>query len=202
MNLEFQLHSFWHAGTGRGDGPGADAIIHRSPSGLPFLPGRTVKGLLRDASKLGELLKLLPEGSAMLWFGTDIPRDEKASIKESDGSVELERARFNTEPGCLRAGSATLGSAWEQWAAAALKDRELLAMEFASTKIEDSGIALDKSLRSIEIAVPMTLKAEISALKSLPAGWEDQLEKVLPYIRSLGSHRNRGLGRVSVRRVK
>ena len=50
--LRFEIQSFWHAGSGRGDGAVADATVLRSRAGLPILPGRTVKGLLREACDL------------------------------------------------------------------------------------------------------------------------------------------------------
>jgi CRISPR/Cas system CMR subunit Cmr4 (Cas7 group RAMP superfamily) len=47
--LKIEIRSYWHPGTGRGQGSHLDATTHRNARGLPSLPGRTVKGLVRDA---------------------------------------------------------------------------------------------------------------------------------------------------------
>jgi len=62
----------------------------------------------------------------------------------------------------------------------------------ASTKIEN-GIAVDDTLREIEVVVPLTLDGEILDIKSK----EDfeRLEKSLKMIKRMGLNRNRGLGR-------
>jgi CRISPR/Cas system CMR subunit Cmr4 (Cas7 group RAMP superfamily) len=47
--LHIRLQTYWHAGTGRGLGAAVDAAAYRDADGLPALPGRHIKGLLRDA---------------------------------------------------------------------------------------------------------------------------------------------------------
>jgi len=62
----------------------------------------------------------------------------------------------------------------------------------ASTQLKD-GIAVDNSLREIEVVIPLTLNGEILDIESE----EDfkKLEKSLKMIKRMGLNRNRGLGR-------
>jgi len=62
----------------------------------------------------------------------------------------------------------------------------------ASTQLKD-GIAVDDSLREIEVTIPLTLEGEILDIKN-----DDdfkKLEKSLKMIKRMGLNRNRGLGR-------
>lgn len=190
--IVLDINSFWHAGTGRGDGPGADAIIARSREGLPYLPGRTVKGLVRDAMRLAALADMASADDIETWFGSDLLRGSG-----SDRERQLEEARFRTRPGTLRFESATLGASWAVWAAANPVDRRHLVRTFASTRIEFDGTAKDETLRVIEIAVPLTLRATVLGLD--PAAAKTIGDALPVFLRNLGSHRRRGLGRVAAR---
>jgi len=200
--VHFDIRSYWHAGTGRGAGPELDAVVFRSAAGLPMLPGRTVRGLLRDGLEQAERFGVLPAPSwaakgPVHWCfgpkeplrGTDEPRED---------------FRFVTEPGCLRVESAVLGEtpqrteAWERWASAPDNRAKVehLFRPLASTKVDEHGIAEDKTLRAIEVAVPMKLTSLVTG----PEGqeWPALLRTGARFIRGLGSHRHRGLGRVAV----
>ena len=63
----------------------------------------------------------------------------------------------------------------------------------ASTKIGPDGIAVDDSLREIEIVVPLTFNGEILDIPSKEDF--DKLSKSLKFIKRMGLNRNRGLGR-------
>lgn len=193
--IVLDIVSYWHAGTGRGDGPGADAIVARTRQGLPYLPGRTVKGLVRNAVAAAERAGAFgdPDSKRLqTWFGSDIVR-----VERDDRERQLEEARYSTEAGRLRFGSATLGEAWAAWAAAHPAERAQLVRTFASTRIGADGVALDETLRTIEISVPMTLTAPVEGLDEAS---EAALGVALPlFLRSAGAHRRRGLGRIDAR---
>src|SRR5690625_450439 len=59
--LQIQIFSYWHTGSGMGKGPELDATVIRDSTGLPYLPGRTIKGLLREALLTCEQLGHIPE---------------------------------------------------------------------------------------------------------------------------------------------
>lgn len=194
MTLELELLSYWHAGTGRGDGEQADAVVCRSPGGLPFVPGRSVKGLVRSAAALGAACGMLDPGDVTAWFGTAL-----VDGGSDDRTRRLEQARFRTEPGVLRFSSATMGAAWEAWGLHADGEaRAPLFSRLATTRIKD-GIAEDRTLRTVEVAVPMALRGTIDGPDG---GWTDGIRAVLPLIRGLGTGRNRGLGRVAAREIR
>lgn len=220
--LRFELHTFWHPGTGRGDGALADAAVHKTAEGLPFLPGRTVKGLLRDAAELAVAAGLLAAPDVLALFGSPLPD----GIDADNRVGALEEARYASVPGTLWFSSACLGRtrdeqiAWRAWARhreqapdqhaqqqpgvdrtarAGAPDRkepsDLLFQRFASTRIDASGIARDHTLRTIEIVVPVDLHAFVRGRPDTPWDALDQAARL--FIRGVGSHRHRGLGRVS-----
>ena len=63
----------------------------------------------------------------------------------------------------------------------------------ASTKIGDDGIAVDDSLREIEVVIPISLKGEILDIPTQDD--YDKLSNALKMIKRMGLNRNRGLGR-------
>ena len=62
----------------------------------------------------------------------------------------------------------------------------------ASTKIDKDGIAVDNSLREIEVVVPLVLHGEI---RDISKEHLQTLTKSLKLIKRMGLNRNRGLGR-------
>jgi len=189
-HIFFDIHSFWHAGSGEGRGGDVDASPLRSRAGLPFLPGRTVKGLFREAVQLAEDADQLPAHTTSALFGS--PAQSAAHNDSAHPS----------SPGCLSFSDATLGKDFELWAAAS-HNKPCLSGLFhvlSSTRIDKHGMAQDKTLRRIEVAVPMQLTATVSLIAQPPGhnSWFHVLATAAPLIRSLGSLRHRGLGRVSV----
>lgn len=198
IHVVFDLHAYWHAGTGRGLGSMADAIVARSPGGLPYLPGRSVKGLLRRACVLAEHCGKLEPGRTETLFGTALA----AATREGDAAIDnaFEEARFTTQPGALRFESGTLGAPWEAWghaAPAADPHRDALFVRLANTAVREDGIVQQHTLRTIEVAVPLKLRARVEC-NAHDDGWVADLRLAAPLVRHLGAHRNRGLGRVSV----
>lgn len=226
--LKLELSSFWHPGTGRGDGAAADAVVHRGADGLPELPGRTVKGLLRAACELSVAAGIdwslgadVPDGpearSGVAWlFGSPLAKagGVERSITPDNRVKELERRRYASQAGRLRVESARLGessvqqAAWHDFAAEHPEALDHLRRSLATTQLDDNGVAADKTLRNVEVLVPMTLHARLT-FEAHPdddpvravAEWE-RLSKLLDeaarlFLRGVGSGRNRGLGRCS-----
>jgi CRISPR/Cas system CSM-associated protein Csm3 (group 7 of RAMP superfamily) len=203
QTIEFQILTWWHPGTGRGDGAVADAVAHRGEDELPLVPGRTVKGLVRDACACAAQAGILSADEIVALFGSGPPRDTSADTRVP----QLEEARFHTKAGSLRFSSARLGQTrdkqteWSSWARTNKRSVRELTAYVASTEIEkDTGIAKDKTLRTIEVVVPLTLFAFVRGPESGP--WEKIDQSLRLFLRKLGSHRNRGLGRVHARLVK
>lgn len=186
--LTVDIKGYWHPGTGRGQGTQLDATTHRGGDGLPALPGRTVKGLVRDAVRRWER-----------WGGYGDGTAEGAGVAE-----QLFGPRHDgdeTWPGLLRFSDATLPPAEASYLEAHPDLLSGLYREHFATAIEpESGTARPRSLRGIEVVVPLTLQAEVEVVSSarhdgLYDRWPDILREALPLVRAVGAHRSRGLGR-------
>ncbi|MBM4345022.1 MAG: hypothetical protein FJ100_16760 [Deltaproteobacteria bacterium] len=211
VTLQFGLLSDWHISSSAAGGMDVDAEAARTAEGLPYLPGKAVKGVVRDAVDFALRIGALPEGvtqqDIVRWFGTD-----KQAGNPEEREADLEAARYATEPGALIVTNAELGkdeieaAAWRQVGRSALARTapdsadnrgvvEALFRVHRSTALTD-GVAATGTLRALRAAVPMNLYAVISG----PAGepWPKVLRAACPYIAEMGSDRTRGLGRVRV----
>ncbi len=172
-NIRYTLtfFSFWHCGSGQSAGADVDALVVKDAAGLPYVPGRTVKGLLRDAA---ETLVRYGEGSAEMVekvFGCFDGKDHavQASAFFSD---------------------ATLSEAIKSRMDALLADNFYRSV--TSTEIDADGIANDKSLRKMEVVIPCTLTGTVL---HLPDDCAELLEKAFQYVKRLGTGRHHGFGR-------
>ncbi len=186
--LRIEIQTAWHPGTGRGSSFHLDAVTHQGADGLPRLPGRHLKGLLRDAVYRAETWNWaeVPGGTTETLFGP------------------LGRAGAETRPGLLRISDATLPP--ELAAYLATGEGKCLVTglyrEHFSTAIDQrTGVALGRSLRGMRLVVPLTLEAivaEVPGAARLP-DWRTRLGAVLPLIGAVGAHRSRGFGRAVLR---
>lgn len=186
--LKIEFLDYWHVGSGRGSGSHLDALVEKDSDGLPFVPGRMLKGLMRDAVyRLDSWNLLIPPQTEKL-FGTA-------------GFAEGGTPREDTQPGCLSFPDARLPDDLRVWLKSNGQARQALFGEFFSTAIEhDSGTAKGRTLRGIEVVIPVTLEAEIEYInKAQPAAdWEKTIGYAIPLIRAIGSNRTRGLGRCTL----
>lgn len=195
IELRIQMLSFWHPGTGRGQGPGADAEANRDTVGLPQVPGRTLKGLLREAAETAAALGQVEGVEVSTLFGS--------AFSGPEVDTGPDPARHQSRQGTLSIYSAHLGRTaaevpqWQAWGQSDKNHSKVrhLFRTIASTKLED-GVAADHSLRSVEVVVPVHLTARVEC-SDLPAATR-VLQAAAPYVSALGAHRTRGLGRCIV----
>ena len=186
--LVIDIQSYWHPGTGRGSGFHLDAVTHTGPDGLPRLPGRTLKGLLRDAVYRAEQWgwPTVPSGSTEALFGP------------------LGRAGEPTRPGLLRVSDATLPDEVAAYLATDV-GRPLVSglyREHFSTAIDAAtGVATRRSLRGMQVVVPVALEALVTEIPGVTAvpDWRTRLAAVFPLVAAVGAQRNRGFGRARLR---
>jgi len=165
LKYEIKFLDYWHLSSGLSAGAKHDSSVVKDSEGVPFVPGKTLKGLARE---MAELLK-------------------------NDGFVNACFGREGTDMGACYFGNATLlKDVKEQVTSHKLQDN--LYDEIASTKIED-GMAVDNSLREIEVVIPISLYGEVN---DVPDDYVLELKKSLKMIKRMGLNRNRGLGRCSV----
>lgn len=187
MNIkyEIQLHTYWHCGSGLAAGADVDALAIKDKYGLPFIPGKTIKGLIREA--VDEMLTLKSDETNVSvdyvkTFGLPI---QKQSLFSKDSKITEKSEAFFSNA-CLRKDESD-----------AIKANGLARFMFDSvsqTAIGKNGVAHEHSLRKIEIACPCVLEGEIL---NVPEGMIDYVENGMKYTKYLGLGRNRGLGRCS-----
>ncbi len=181
MKLDYRIEilSDWHCGTGLDSGSDADALVIKDEYDLPFIPGKTIKGLLRDAlreiAQVDEKMKdCIPK-----IFGKEAKEGLSGMAQPSvPGSAFFSNAGLSDE---------------EREDIARNKLQAYLYRRIASTQIDKYGIAQDKSLRTIEVCRPLTLYGCIEGINNV----EDRnaLKMAMQWCRYMGAHRNRGLGR-------
>lgn len=133
MKYKIEFFSNWHCGSGLSAGVTADVIVVKDEHGLPFLPGKTVKGLLRHA------VEELYSGDESI-----------AKIFGEEGGVRVGKCFFSNAT--LPEGETIIKE----------KLTRHLYQNISSTAIDPkSGIAKENSLRSIETVVPCVLEGEI-----------------------------------------
>ena len=172
-----KFYNDWHCGSGLAAGADVDLLVIKDKNNLPFVPGKTIKGLLREAAT--DIVKFREEDEVLLdnLFG-------KRSSTESD---ELQN-------GCLFFSNATI----DKGIASVIITKnmsEQLYRSISSTAIDTDGIAKDKSLRRMQVTVPCELSGEI---KYIPQENLQLIEEALHYIKRLDQNRNRGLGRCDI----
>lgn len=186
QTLCVDIQHFWVSGTGRGSGALLDATAHRDANGLPVVPGRHLKGLLRDAIEAAQEWNWPGyEGMAAALFG-----DRTEGVPR--GTVPRR--------GALRVGDARLPDAVIALLTngAAAKRKDGLFRVLSSTRIDGrSGTAMDQTLRSMEVVVPLQLYSTVETVAGIeaPQDWPRLIRAVLPLISAVGAHRSRGLGR-------
>lgn len=206
-HLQVDFLNYWHVGSGRGGGHFLDAVCERDDDGLPVLPGRQLKGLLRHA---------LFRAEAWGWLeGLELP---PGPVTSHEGLIFGSRShgsgRFATWPGMLVVDSAHLPDAERRWLALPEQSqmRGALFEALFSTAIDELGSARRYSLRGLEVCVPLSLRSglalEASATEDLlraqqrayvdaGTGWA-ALQAALPLLDAFGAQRSRGLGEARV----
>lgn len=175
IKYKIEFFSNWHCGSGLAAGADVDALVIKDSRGLPYVPGRTLKGLLREA--------------ASVLSGNQEVIDKIFGVSGDEDRHSIGAAFF---------GSATLPSAEYRYIAEQGLASHLY-QTFASTSIDENGIARDNTLRKIETVVPCELEGEIL---NVPDGAVQMLEESMHYIKRMGTGRNRGYGRcrISIRK--
>lgn len=182
---EIEFFSDWHCGSGLNAGADLDALCIKDINGLPFVPGKTIKGLLREAAEL--------------IFGKNSDFTEKCFGKETS-KQENGNSPEQISKGACYFSNAELSGELQKSLKDDNKKKALLYRKLSSTAIEESGTAKEHSLRKIEVVVPLCLYGEIT---DIPTEAErEKLTKCLKYIKSLGINRKRGLGRCIIKEVE
>ena len=197
ITCKIKFYSEWHCGSGLTSGSDLDALVVKDADGFPFIPGKTIKGLIQEAamdlfgeSFLTEYEKLPKGKSDKNTLDHFIPKvfgffDEK---ERNESRLHVKGTAFFS--------NAVLSA---QLRTEAKDLKEFFFRDVASTAIEKNGIAKEHSLRRMETVIPCELAATISGVDDK---FTDDLVKCLKYIKRLGQNRNRGLGRCTFKVVE
>lgn len=184
--VKWDFLSYWHISSGETFGATLDLTTRKDSFGLPMIPGKTIKGLFREAFHLMQDLNRVEKDDVALWFGTG---DELEPDKEeragnigiavfSDAKVDHSIAKSYIEEG---------GSV------------DTFYRKISSTAIDQkTGTAKTHSLRQIEVVIPCPVYSRVH----IPEEARASFEKASRLIRNIGLSRRRGLGRVQVSVLK
>jgi len=194
MKYKIEFLSDWHCGSGLSSGSDVDALVIKDKSGLPYVPGKTLKGLLSEAARTLSAYK--KEDS---WSDFVVRCFGLGSKKNIAGSDDVKEARDESQQACTYFSNAELSEKVKLALEKEEGQKAHLYRKISSTKIDNKGLAVDHSLRKVEVTIPLTVFAEISGLT------EEDKSKILDcfkWIKRLGTNRNRGLGRCVITEVK
>lgn len=162
--------SDWHCGSGLSGGAEADVTVIKDDRNLPYIAGKTIKGLLKEALE-------------------DIAEVNQCTKGDIDAIFGIEAYDTNDKKAFFS--NATLSKEEREDIAPELSD--FLYRNIASTQIKPNGTAKESSLRVMEVCIPITLEGKITGIASQEQ--KDLLTKALKWVRHVGVNRNRGLGR-------
>lgn len=171
IKYQIEFYSDWHCGSGLAAGADVDLLVVKDHDGMPFVPGKTVKGLLHEAvDNYCQFSSTACDINNIFGFFDD----------KNDKKI-----------GCVFFSNAVL-CGHEHEEIVNHHAQSFMYRQIASTKIGDNGIAVDHSLRKMEVTVPCTVTGEIAGI---PNDMVEIMEHSFCLIKRLGQNRNRGLGR-------
>lgn len=151
MIYYIKFFDYWHIGSGQSAGDLYDSMVLKDELGFPYLPGKTLKGLVTEMMEFIDKDYTFSEH----FSNFELPINTKEELKET---------------------------------------KEFLFQKISSTAIDSkTKLAKDKSLRDIEVTIPLTLYGKIENIQN-----KTKLDKALRMIKRVGLNRNRGLGRCEI----
>ncbi|CZE45794.1 RAMP superfamily CRISPR-associated protein [Campylobacter geochelonis] len=168
LKYRVTFFDFWHLNSGVGSGALFDNTVVKDQE-LPYLPGKTIKGLLR------EICTLLDKEKSKHIFGEKDNTQAKSYF--SNATLKPEQIKY------LKANPSLI---------------KYLFSHITQTRIDEKGVAVDNSLRTTEVVIPLELFGEIKC----DSNDTELITKGLKSIKQIGLNRNRGLGRCQIEIVK
>ena len=193
INYTLTFFSDWHCGSGLSGGSESDALVKKTREGLPYVPGKTVKGLLKEAAM--DLFEGDPDYNDFIetCFGTRQDNQQKKSAPEVFEKPECQFFYSNIELASLLAQYLIRVPAKNEKKPT---EKEKLFRKIQTTSIDEkTGVAKNKTLRTIEVTIPITIVGKISNNLSEDHKYNKKIKDCLRMIKRLGVNRNRGLGR-------
>ena len=180
----------WNCSSGLSGGLDTDTAALKDENGLPYIPGKTIKGLLRDAAEILDVSNDIQD----ILFGYKYKAKKENEDENEDKHKEQQGQCFFT--------NAEIPKEMQNHIVSNESVKTHLFRDIAATAIDkEEGFAKKHSLRKIEVAVPMTVYGEIEYTDEAKPHI-DYLQSCMHYIKRLGLNRNRGLGRCQFSVIK
>lgn len=184
LQYKIEFFSYWHASSGLSSGAEADLTVIKDKNNLPYIPGKTLKGLLREAAEtIYEANSTLISKEFITKIFGETPSKNQPSPIESEVFF------------C----DANLTKKLHDFFKNNADKKKNLYQTIASTKIDNQGQAVDHSLRSIQVTIPIELYSQII---DFPEEYTKEMELCFAFVKRMGLNRNRGLGRCLITKVK
>jgi len=177
MRIEYKIKflDYWHISSGKSGGALYDMLVLKDKNKLPYIPGRTIKGLVRDnAFQLG-LLTI---------------NDDKEEFNDKD----LEKCLGNDKV----AGECYFSNLYldekEKNSIVSNNLQNFLYDRLTFTALNEKKVAKDDSLREFEVVIPISLEGYVDVCEEC----KEKIKNLLKMIKRAGLDRRRGLGRCEI----
>jgi CRISPR/Cas system CSM-associated protein Csm3 (group 7 of RAMP superfamily) len=185
MDIHYQIEFFsdWHLSSGLSVAGDVDTAVIKAENGLPYIPGKTLKGMLRHAADMILAYQTDYQGinadfvKKVFGLKTD-PNNPKDDDKEAVGQCFFSDAHLSSEL---------------QNSIIKAEQQPFLYRKISSTAIDAAtGIAKNQTLRKMEAAVPLVLSAYIA---DVAKDDEAKFNILFQLVKRMGLQRHRGFGR-------
>lgn len=172
ITYTIEFFSYWQIGSGKGKGNQSDTSVLKDKNGLPFIPGKTLKGLILDAIQFKPI-------------STNLDNDIPKPISFHNLEEYIQTGYFGNA--CLE----------EEEVQALTGNRELINELYevkAFIQLNDEKQTVKGALRTEEVTIPVKMQGKIECAR-------EDLELItsaLPMIKHIGLKRNRGFGRCKI----
>ena len=163
MEIVIEFFTYWHCGSGSSGGSRVDALVARDKNDLPYIPGKTIKGHIREMAESLDYSEFIN-----ICFGSSEEREGKCYFSNAIIEEHIDKGLSS-----------------------------YLFTTISSTKIDDKGLAVDGSLREVEVVVPLKLYATIEFDEDSKK-YESKMIEAFRQVKRMGLNRTRGLGRCEI----
>ena len=202
---EIQFFNEWHCGSGLAAGADLDALVIKDGQRLPYIPGKTIKGLVREAIEDYYTFQEteIPE-DFIKYFGNSKDKDNR-KVKYNDKQEKKFDEKTDDNIDAIRFGLLFFSNAElpniERNELTKQHAQDFMYASIASTRIDDNGTASKTSLRKTEVTIPCKLQFYIQSDEEISKDFLEIINKSVGLIKRIGQNRNRGLGRCQIKKV-
>lgn len=183
LTYKIEFFDYWSTSSGLSGGALADNLCLKDKNNMPYLPGKTIKGLFREAADT--LFDLGHEGVTTEFIHYVFGEPERGEKNENKSEKTQIAYSYFTD------------ASFNDDTAKAIISNDLakhLYEEIATTALEQDGLAKKHSLRRTQYALPCTLYGEILEVHT----YRSALMNCAAFIKRLGLNRHRGYGRCKI----